>query len=225
MANLIFFLVASRQLVLLSTLPKFPNFFCSQKKCTKSSPLVQALRLCTGSTAHRGSRGIALPFHDHRTRRWWGVSLTTRALFTLGKEAVPIVQEAGWAPGPVWTSAENLDSTGIRSPDRPARSQSLYRLSYPAHWKKKMYPTVILKYLISIYFSLFLSLGLKVQISLSNRRWMEASASYTWSVFVVFLYLFRHALIVPESRTWLVFFIHGVECCQCCEYIDFISLA
>ena len=26
---------------------------------------VQALRLCTGRTAHRGSRGIALPFHDH----------------------------------------------------------------------------------------------------------------------------------------------------------------
>ena len=25
--------------------------------------------------------------------------------------------------------------TGIRSPDRPARSQSLYRLSYPAHRK------------------------------------------------------------------------------------------
>jgi hypothetical protein len=27
--------------------------------------------------------------------------------------------------------AENLASTGIRSPDRPSRSQSLYRLSYP----------------------------------------------------------------------------------------------
>jgi hypothetical protein len=26
---------------------------------------------------------------------------------------------------------ENLVPTGIRSPDRPARSQSLYRLSYP----------------------------------------------------------------------------------------------
>ena len=25
--------------------------------------------------------------------------------------------------------------TGVRSPDRPARSQSLYRLSYPAHIK------------------------------------------------------------------------------------------
>jgi hypothetical protein len=45
---------------------------------------------------------------------------------------VPIVQEAGWAPGPVWTGAENLAPTGIRSPDRPARSHSLYRLSYPA---------------------------------------------------------------------------------------------
>ena len=26
-----------------------------------------------------------------------------------------------------------LSHTGIRSPDRPARSQSLYRLRYPAH--------------------------------------------------------------------------------------------
>ena len=29
------------------------------------------------------------------------------------------------------TSAENLAPTGIPSPDRPARSESLYRLSYP----------------------------------------------------------------------------------------------
>ena len=27
----------------------------------------------------------------------------------------------------VWTNAENLASTGIRSPDRPARSESLYQ--------------------------------------------------------------------------------------------------
>ena len=50
-----------------------------------------------------------------------------------GKDPVPIVQKAGWAPGPVWTGAENLAPTGFRSPGRPARSQSLYRLSYPAH--------------------------------------------------------------------------------------------
>jgi hypothetical protein len=47
------------------------------------------------------------------------------AAFTPGKDLVPIVQEAGWAPGPVWTCAKNLAPTGIRSPDRPARSQSL----------------------------------------------------------------------------------------------------
>ena len=35
--------------------------------------------------------------------------------------------------GPVWTGAENLATTGIRSPDCPARRQSLYRLSYPTH--------------------------------------------------------------------------------------------
>ena len=33
--------------------------------------LVQALRLCTGRTAHSGSRGIALLFHDQR--HWKGV--------------------------------------------------------------------------------------------------------------------------------------------------------
>jgi len=49
-------------------------------------------------------------------------------------DPVPILQKAGWATGPVWTGAENLAPTGIRSPDRPARSQSLYRLSYPAHY-------------------------------------------------------------------------------------------
>ena len=52
------------------------------------------------------------------------------AAFTPGKDPVLIVQEAGWAPGPVWMGAENLAPTGIRSPDRPARSESLYRLSY-----------------------------------------------------------------------------------------------
>ena len=96
-------------------------------KCT----LVQALRLCTGYTAHRGSRGIALLFHDHGTRREFGVSVRPRPLFTPGKYTVSIVQEGGWAPRPVWTGAENLAATGIRSPDRPAYSQSLYRLRYP----------------------------------------------------------------------------------------------
>jgi hypothetical protein len=89
-------------------------------KCT----LVQALRLCTGRTAHTGSRGIALLFHDQGTRKGWGASVTPRPLFTPGKDTTPIVQEAGWAPEPVSTGAENLALTGIRTPDRPVYSQS-----------------------------------------------------------------------------------------------------
>jgi hypothetical protein len=51
--------------------------------------------------------------------------------FTPVKDPVPIVQEAGWASVPVWIGAENLAPTGIRSPDLPTRSESLYRLRYP----------------------------------------------------------------------------------------------
>ena len=38
-------------------------FIC--KKVKVKCTLVQALRLCIGRTAHRESRGIALPFLDH----------------------------------------------------------------------------------------------------------------------------------------------------------------
>jgi len=56
-----------------------------------------------------------------------------------GKDPVPILQEAGWAPGPVWMggkSRPHRDSI----PDRPARSQLLYRLSYPAHSFSLLFP-------------------------------------------------------------------------------------
>ena len=38
------------------------------------------------------------------------------------RDPVPIVQEAGWDPELLWTAAENLAPTGIRSPDHPACS-------------------------------------------------------------------------------------------------------
>jgi hypothetical protein len=42
------------------------------------------------------------------TRKGRKVSVTPRSLFTPGKDQVTILQEAGWAPGPVWTVEENL---------------------------------------------------------------------------------------------------------------------
>jgi hypothetical protein len=50
-----------------------------------------------------------------------------------GKSRYPLYRKLDGPPGPVWTGEENLAPTGIRYSDRPARSQSLYRLSYPAH--------------------------------------------------------------------------------------------
>ena len=46
----------------------------------------------------------------------WSTPLPGR--FTPGKDPVTIVQEAEGALGPVWTGAENLALTGIRSPNR-----------------------------------------------------------------------------------------------------------
>jgi hypothetical protein len=94
------------------------NFYMKISKKLKCT-LVQALRFCTGCTAHRGSRGIALLFYDHDTRKGWEFSVTPRPLFTSGEDPVPVVQKAGWAPGPVWTGVENLALTGIPGPSSP----------------------------------------------------------------------------------------------------------
>ena len=70
------------------------------------------------------------------------VSSTPRPHFTPGKDPVPILQEAGWAPGTVSTggkSRRHRDSI----PDRPVRSQSLYRRSYPVHNNNNNYNIII----------------------------------------------------------------------------------
>jgi hypothetical protein len=63
------------------------------------------------------------------------------ASFTPGKDPVPIVQEAGWAPGPVWIGAENLAPTGIQSPDLPACSElaQIHKTQYLNHLTQVFY--------------------------------------------------------------------------------------
>ena len=61
----------------------------------------------------------------------WSASRPGRIL-PPGKTRYPLYRRLGGLQG--WSGrTENLVSTGIRSPDRPARSQSLYRLSYPSY--------------------------------------------------------------------------------------------
>ena len=49
---------------------------------------------------------------------------------TPGNYPVPILKEAVLAPGTIWTGVENLASTGIRCPDRPAYSVSTRKKRY-----------------------------------------------------------------------------------------------
>ena len=74
----------------------------------------------------------------------WSAACPGRT-FTPRKGPVPILQEAGWAPGPVWAGGKShphWDSI----PDRPACSQSLYRLIYHLH---TYIHTYILTYLLT----------------------------------------------------------------------------
>jgi hypothetical protein len=47
------------------------------------------------------------------------------------REKVPFYSMLGEYPGSVYTGTENLAPTGIRSPERPAHSESLDPLWYP----------------------------------------------------------------------------------------------
>jgi len=60
------------------------------------------------------------------------VSSTPRPEFTPGKDPAPILLEDEWARGPVWTGGKSRPHRNP-IPERPARSQSLYRMSYPVH--------------------------------------------------------------------------------------------
>ena len=49
------------------------------------------------------------------------------------KDLILIVQEAGWASVAGVDDTENIASTGVRSPDFPARDKSLHTLRHICH--------------------------------------------------------------------------------------------
>jgi hypothetical protein len=60
----------------------------------------------------------------------WVVNATPWQVYPREIDPISILREAGLVPGQVWKGEKYLASTGIRSPNRPARSESLYRLTY-----------------------------------------------------------------------------------------------
>ena len=81
--------------------------------------------------AQRGSTGTAYPFFNLGARRRVGGQRHAPSALLPGRDTVPIVEGAGWVPQTVWTGAENL-APHRDSINRPTRSESLCRLSYPS---------------------------------------------------------------------------------------------
>ena len=61
--------------------------------------LVQALRICTGRTAHRGIRGTVLLFLDHGTKRGEGSSSRPGRSLPPGKIRYPLYRRLGGPQG------------------------------------------------------------------------------------------------------------------------------
>ena len=78
------------------------------------------------------------------------------------------------APGPIWTRVENLASTDIRCPERPARSVSLCRLRY-------LGPNIICRYFVRNFISIERKME-KVRVAFQNVRQkrMAFAAQMLW---------------------------------------------
>ena len=80
------------------------------------------LTLEQATKAQKGSRGI-YSFFNLGARWGWVVNETPRPLYPRKRPGTHCI--GSWAPGHVWTGAENLVPIGIRSQDRQVRSESL----------------------------------------------------------------------------------------------------
>ena len=115
----------------------------------------------------------------------WSAARPGRSL-SPGKDPVPILQEAWWASGPVWTGGKTRPHRNSIL-DRPARSQSLYRLSYPAHTDVK-HKMLIMGYNITytIYFN--------------NRIAAIVYTVGTWVVSDIYIYIIVNTLHKGDNK-------------------------
>jgi hypothetical protein len=95
----------------------------AQNLISGSSPTAKTRLLSYNRTQSRFLTGLLkakshMPCHAHAPSKPF--PCRSPAAFVRERDPVSNDQEAGWAPGPVWTGAENLASTGICFPDRQA---------------------------------------------------------------------------------------------------------
>ena len=82
---------------------------------------------------HRGQTGPNSNPSATSQLEWDGWSALGPGRFAPWKDPVLFVEEAVWASAAGLDGTENLASTGVRSPDRPARDKSLHTLRHICH--------------------------------------------------------------------------------------------
>ena len=108
-----------------------PSAF-QQRLCSMKFPAAQMMAAPLHAKAALKVRtSIAVYLHANLGLEggWW--SAQPPGNFTPARDPVPNEQEARCASGTVGMGPEYLASTGVRTPGRPACSESLYRLSHP----------------------------------------------------------------------------------------------
>jgi len=85
-----------------------------------TAQLGKSHRITCHEDVKRGSINIPILILNFSVRRGRVVKATPRPLCLREGEPVPLIQEARRATKAVWTGAENLSPTGIRSTDRAA---------------------------------------------------------------------------------------------------------
>jgi hypothetical protein len=108
----------------------------------KSRPGITTIKLKVtleqATNAQRWRRGIA-PLFLKVGARWGGWSTPRPGQLTPGKTRYPLYSWLGGPQGRSGRVRKISPLTGFRSPDRPACSESLYRLSYPGPQELPLY--------------------------------------------------------------------------------------
>jgi hypothetical protein len=76
-----------------------------------------------------------------------------------------------------WIGAENLASTGIRSPERPARSESLYRLEIHSKLIFRMHTCIAVHLVGNLYYRVFVVCDVLTAVDIMRAGLTEVNGS------------------------------------------------
>jgi len=143
-----------------------------------------------------------------------GVQRRAPAVLPPKQNSAPIAQETGGSSGPVWTGAENLVTTGFRTLNRPAPSESLSRLTSRWHCISKFWVWVDV---VSFSYTFLTIYTLQRKPILEKQA--EASALRKCQTFIWFR-LFDQTDVEADLATWGKSHTEGSGKWHCAKYDD-----